>query len=108
MAKLLANVESIINNLDYFYLAEKLHWYSSVLSRKQLVSHEYQLLFIDEIIEHIKKHKYENIPAITIYFNALLTQTESNDENYHKLTEILEKNLSILPRTEYINFIVQF
>lgn len=95
-----SNVESIINNLDYFYLAEKLNWYSSVLSRKQLVSHEYQLLFIDEIIDHIKKHKYENIPTITIYFNALLTQTESNDENYHRLTEILEKNFSLLPRTE--------
>ncbi len=96
-----SNVENIINNLDYFYLAEKLHWYSSVLSRKQLVSHEYELLFIDEIVEHINNHKYENIPAITVYYNALLTQTDSNnDENYRRLTEVLEENSTLLPRSE--------
>ena len=96
-----SNVESIINNLDYFYLAEKLKWYTSVLSRKQLVSHEYQLLFIDEIISHLSKYKYEEIPVIKIYHQTYLTQIDSeNEEYYFKLKETLNKYWHILTLKE--------
>jgi hypothetical protein len=97
----ISNVEKIINSLDEFYLAEKLKWYSSLLSRKNLVSHEYQLLFIDEIIEHVKKYKYDNIPPISIYYQALLTQLNNNDENnYYGLIENLNMKGIYLPKDE--------
>ena len=78
-----SNIEEIINNLDYFYLAEKLKWYYTVLSRNTLISHEYQLLFIDEIISHVDKYKYDNVPLVAIYFKQYLTQTQiDNVEHY--------------------------
>jgi hypothetical protein len=87
-----SNVEEIINNLDYFYLAEKLKWYNTVLSRRNLISHEYQLLFIDEIIDHIQKYQYQEIPPVAIYYRQLLTQTHAEDENnYFELKKLINR-----------------
>ncbi len=92
-----SNVEEIINNLDYFYLAEKLKWYINVLSRQNLVSHEYKLLFIDEIISHMEKYSYENVPLIKIYYLIFLTQTANNEEHYFSLKDLLSKYWMTLP-----------
>jgi hypothetical protein len=96
-----SNVEAIINNLDKFYLSEKLRLYYDVLSRKNWISHEYQLLFIDEIISHIKNNDYTSTPSVSIYYQVLLTQTHPEDEShFHKLIELLDKYKSQFPLTE--------
>jgi len=96
-----SNVENIILNLDYFYLAEKLRLYCSVLSRQYVVSHEYQLLFIDEIIQHIQKFGFEDIPAISVYYQIYLTQVESDNEaHYFKLKELLTRFGHVFPQKE--------
>ena len=96
-----SNVEKIINSLDEFYLAEKLKWYSSLLSRQNLVSHEYELLFIDEIINHVKKYQYKNVPPVSVYFQAYLTQSENEDErHYYNLIEELNRNFDYMPKKE--------
>ena len=95
------NVEEIANNLDRFYLAEKLRSYLLVLSQKQFITHEYQYLFIDEIIEHIKSHNYDDIPQISIYYQIVLMLSEKeNAEHYYKLKELLQKYGSIFPKEE--------
>ena len=96
-----SNVEKIINSLDEFYLAEKLKWYSSLLSRQNLVSHEYELLFIDEIIAHVKKYEYRNVPPVSVYFQAYLTQSDNdNEKHYFNLIEELNRNIDYLPKKE--------
>lgn len=95
------NVEDIIINLDYFYLAEKLRLYCSVLSRQYVVSHEYELLFIDEIINHIKQHDYQDVPAVSIYYQIYLTQTDVDDEShYYRLKSLLNKHSLNFPQKE--------
>ena len=90
-----SNVEEIINNLDYFYLAEKLKWYNTVLNRKSLISHEYHLLFIDEIISHIERYQYKNIPLVSIYYRqylALMQTTKGHEEHYYELKKLVSEN----------------
>lgn len=85
-----SNIEKVINYLDEFYLAEKLKWYIALLTRKILISHDYRLLFIEEIIEHIKKHGYHHNPAILINYQILLSKTEpDNEDHYYRLVELL-------------------
>ncbi|MEO0041786.1 MAG: hypothetical protein RL329_1234 [Bacteroidota bacterium] len=89
------NFGEMINHLDHFYLTEKLRLYCTVLSHKRLVSHDYKLLFIDEIIAHIQKYKsqYDEIPVIAIYYHILLTQIDGEDTtHYFKLIELLDKH----------------
>ena len=96
-----SNMEEIINNLDYFYLAEKLRLYNSILSRKSIISHEYHLLFIDEIITHIEKYHYENIPPVSIYYYQYLTQTQSQTvEYYFELKKLITQYWHQFPLTE--------
>jgi hypothetical protein len=98
-----SNVEDIINNLDYFYLAEKLRLYNSILSRKSMISHEYHLLFIDEIIEHIGKYQYHDIPPVSIYYRQCLTlmqDHEAKDEHYFELKKLVSKYWRQFPLLE--------
>ena len=96
-----SNIEEIINNLDYFYLAEKLKWYYTVLSRNTLISHEYQLLFIDEIITHVDKYKYNEVPLVAIYFKQYLTQTQiENVEHYFDLKKLISQYWRQFPLKE--------
>lgn len=98
-----SNMEDIINNLDYFYLAEKLRLYNSILSRKSMISHEYKLLFIDEIIEHIDKYQYDEIPPVSIYYRQCLTLMQNNDEkdeHYFELKKLVSRHWRQFPLLE--------
>ncbi len=96
-----SNIEKVINYLDEFYLAEKLKWYIASLTRKILISHDYKLLFIDEIVEHIKKHSYTHNSAISINYQILLTKIEpDNEDHYYKLIDLLERNRTKFPMEE--------
>ncbi len=95
------NIEDIILNLDYFYLAEKLRLLCSVISRQSIVSHEYKLLFKDEIIGYISQYDFEEIPAIAIYYQVYLTQTDGeNESHYFKLKRYLKDYSLLFPQAE--------
>ncbi len=95
------NVEEILNNLDRFYLAEKLRYSCSVLSQTSMVSHEYKLLFIDEILRHIENYEYEDVPPVVIYYQIYLTQIETENEvHYFKLMKLLDNYGDLFPKTE--------
>ena len=95
------NVEDILNNLDRFYLSEKLRYSSSVLSHTSLVSHEYKLLFLEEIAKHIEKIGYDDVPPVAIYYQIYLTQTQTETEDhYYKLKKLLEQYGDYFPKNE--------
>ncbi|MFK7809461.1 MAG: hypothetical protein AB8F74_16780 [Saprospiraceae bacterium] len=95
------NVEEIANNLDYFYLAEKLKYHCFILNQQSIVSHKYKMLFIDEIINHIRKYDYNFIPPIAIYYQLYLTLEESeNEEHYLRFKELLNKHNDLFPDDE--------
>lgn len=96
-----SNVEEIVNNLDRFYIAEKLRFYCHVLSQQKVISHEYTVLFIEEIVEHLRNHKYLNVPVIEIYFQIFLTQREEEVvDHYYKLKKLIEEKGTQFPYKE--------
>jgi len=98
------NEGEIAINLDCFYLAEKLRIYCYSLTRKKYASHEYDILFIDEIVENIKKYNYDEFPPIAIYYQIYLTISNSeNEENYYKLIELLNKHSQLFPPDEALS-----
>ena len=95
-----SNVDQIVNNLDYFYLAEKVRYLCEIIVREKIISMDYEILFRDEIVAHLKKYKYDDVPLVSIYYHMYLTLTEDNDDNYFKLKELLEKHIDIFPNYE--------
>ncbi len=99
-----SNIQEIIRNLDYFYLAAKLRSYCNLLIRQQYTAYEYETLFIDEIIHHIEKTGYENVPAIDIYFNVFKMITEEDNQKYFdKLQEQINRSIDLFPDNEALD-----
>lgn len=96
-----SNIERIALNLDRFYLAEKLRYYCTVLNHQHLAALNYKMLFIDEIIEHVEKHDYSDVPPIVIYYQILLTYKEpENATHYDRLKSLIEQHIKLFPETE--------
>ena len=87
------NLEKIDENLDNFYLAEKLRYMCAALSQKQRGSHEYNLSFISEVIDIIKSRKENLSPAEAIYYQIYLTYVEEeNVDHYYQLKSLLREH----------------
>ncbi|HRD82967.1 MAG TPA: hypothetical protein PLL53_19580 [Saprospiraceae bacterium] len=96
------NLEEIANNLDSFYLAEKLRIYASVLTQQTFVSQEYKVRLIDEIMAYLHAHKdHEETPAVAVYFQVLRTVTDQDNlEHYYRLKELLDQYGLLFPKHE--------
>ena len=96
-----SNIEAIADNLDKFYLAEKLRYYCTVLNHQHLAALNYQILFIDEIIRHVESHNYSDVPPILIYHQVLLTYREpENKAHYEKLKSLIDIHIDLFPESE--------
>lgn len=88
-----SNIDDLIQNLDYFYLAEKLRYYCTLLSRRKIQKHEYSILFIQEILEHIENADYSDRPQIIVYFHVYkLYESLENTKNYYDLKQMIQKH----------------
>lgn len=99
------NIEDISNNLDYFYMTEKLKFLCTTIQKQNFTSFKYNIYLHQEIISHIKENinHYQEIPSIYIYFAIYLTLTEpEKEENYFKLKELLNNYSHLFP----IKFVV--
>lgn len=102
-----SNIESIAENLDKFYLAEKLRYYCTVLSRQSVIRHEYNMLFIDEIIRHVETHDYHDVPPIIIYYQILKMYQEPDvKEHYDQLRVLIREHILTFPELEANEIII--
>ncbi|MBC7861818.1 MAG: hypothetical protein IAF38_02515 [Bacteroidia bacterium] len=84
------NIESVLDNLDKFYLARKLQLCCEVYNVKNVLSINYKAFLLDEILLYLSKNKYEDTPAIIVYYQILMTLLESeNEKHFVKLRKLL-------------------
>jgi hypothetical protein len=88
------NIDAISENLDIFYITEKLKLYADMVSRKKFASHEYKMLFIDEILHHLESNDYSSYPTVSIYFQILKSQIEpDNTIHYYELKHLISQHI---------------
>jgi len=96
-----SNIEEISENLDLFYLAEKLRLYSDALALQKMTPHTYRLLHEEEVLRMTERAEYQQIPAISVYSRLLKLYTNPDDEeNYFSLRRFLSENNPLFPRNE--------
>lgn len=94
----ITNIDAILDNLDTFYVIEKLKYYCEVLSRRTFLKHEYRNRLITEILALIENGEFDHIPLIRIYYQIVLTHLYPEDENYYfELKSLLNTHSQILP-----------
>jgi hypothetical protein len=95
------NIEEIAQNLDIFYLGEKLKLYCTLLSWKNVFNLNSDLLFMEEIIRHVEKFDYEDYPPIALYYQVYKSYVEpDNVEQFYKLRELISKYIESFPPDE--------
>ena len=88
-----SNMELVVNNLDKFYLARKLQLCCEIFNVRNVLSIDYKVFLLDEILGYLRDHSYDDTPIITVYYQILMTLLEvDNEEHFNKLRQLLLKH----------------
>lgn len=78
-----SNLDSISENLDIFYLAEKLRTYYSSRSTDFARQHQYRTTLIPEIIAYLRRNEhYRSYLPVAIYYYTYLMENEADREEH--------------------------
>ncbi len=95
------SIQEAADNLDLYYLSTKLKYCCEIINRKNVVAADYQLKLLNEITSYLKENPIDDIPAIAIYHQILMTLLESDkDIHYTKLKNSLNKYADKFPIQE--------
>ena len=85
------NIQNVSDNLDLYYIIHKLSVYCEALNYQNIIKAEYEIGFIDELLSQIRNGKMQDVPAVKLYYTALLTLTQSeNEQNFYDLKSYLQ------------------
>jgi hypothetical protein len=95
------NIKKISDNLDYFYIAEKLRQYCTLLSWKKMYKLDIEMQNMANVMKLAQVDPYVNIPPINLYFKMYLTYSdEENVIHYFELKEMIKKYIHLFPPDE--------
>ena len=96
-----SNLEAISENLDIFYLSEKLRLASVALTQEGIMKVSYDMGLKDEVVSGASKKRYQEFPAIAI--NQMMLKTISHPEDdgsYFELKRLLLQHQADFPKSE--------
>jgi hypothetical protein len=86
-----SSLQEAVDNLDYYYLSNRLRYSCAILTRETLLQEKYNNLMLDQIFEFLSKTNLDHVPAISVYLQVALTYLESdNEQHYRKLISLLD------------------
>ncbi len=95
------NINKISENLDYFYIAEKLRLYCTLLSWKKMYQLDIDMDNMDWVLTSAKQNKMDGIPPIQIYDKMQNTYVDGdNTSHYYELRQIMNKYIHLFPKEE--------
>ena len=97
------NLQLENDNLDLYYLSNKLRIACDMASRNIVIKAGYECHFIDELLAYYEKDykSFQSIPALYIYYNVLqMLKEDENEKHYKKLKKALKDNSELFPKTE--------
>lgn len=95
------NMEYISDNLDKFFIIEKLKVFSKALSHQSFISDAYNIKFIDTIENFITPEELQKNPIISLYYFNLKLITHVDDEKYFfEYKNLLLRNINDLELKE--------
>ncbi len=78
--------ESLLNESNYlikYFLLKILRRYTQILNKQIYeMNTNYKLELLDEILQYLKVNKYDDIPAIQLYYNLIMLMLNEQDEQY--------------------------
>jgi len=95
------NVAEISQNLDLFYIIEKLRYTCTMLSWQSVRQEKIQINFIEQIIQIVENSALLRNRVVEIYYQIYMTHIDEDDEkHYFKLKDLIKNYLDIFPLLE--------
>jgi hypothetical protein len=96
-----SSLQEAVDNLDYYYLSNRLRYSCAILSRETLLQEKYNNLFLDQIFEFLSKTDLDHVPSVSIYQQIAYTYLDAdNEEHYRKLNALLNSYSHLFPMEE--------
>ena len=94
-------IQEASDNFDLYYISQKLKYSCEILNRKSILSVQYELKFINELINYLKDNPPDHVPAISIYNEILfMLLYPENKRHFFKLNLLLHKHSHLFPPKE--------
>ncbi len=90
-----------------FFIIKLLKIHCYMLNHNIYISDEtYNLIYLEELLDHLKKTSYKDLPILEIYYLKLLLYITQSEDNFHKLKKLFLANVSLLGKEEQHNTFV--
>lgn len=93
------SLQNSVDNLDNFYLINKLKASCEMLNRKNIISGEYEIKFMENILNYLADSQ-EQVPAIEIYYTIYKMLNSDDRSHFDHLNELLTKHSDLFPFKE--------
>ncbi len=95
------NLQLKSDNLDRYYLGNKLRIACDMLSRNIVAKASYQCHFLDELLAQSQEALSTEAPALRTYYQVLqMLQHPEIEEHYQNLVDLLDSHLDLFPQEE--------
>lgn len=92
------NFKDIDENLNVFYISEKLRLVCLLMSWSKMIKVETKLPLVNEIIELVESHELLHFPAISIYYQIYKTYLEPDKlDHFYTLKKLISDHLYLFP-----------
>lgn len=88
------------DHLDQFYLARKLRYCCEMLDRKLSIAAEYELHFIDEVVQYVRQNPEMRTPSVAIYYTVLMTLQDGGPEYFRELKKLIVQYRDKFPQSD--------
>jgi hypothetical protein len=95
------NIDKISENLDIYFIAEKLKYYSDILSWNQIYNISLNMRGIEIVMKLANNPLFRDVPVIAIFMKIIMIKThEENEEHYFDLKNLIDQHLYLFPKNE--------
>jgi hypothetical protein len=94
------SLQKAIDNLDLYYIANKLKYSCEMLNRRRMVTSDYQLRLVNEIVQYLAQHPNDNIPPVAVYSCILNSFLNTHADYYQTLKQLLDNYAHLFPPEE--------
>lgn len=86
-------MQSMFNDVTYFYMIRVLKFYAAILNTQYVLKHEIKTLPFENIVNNFNPDHFENIPLLDIYYRIIMMLLKPEEENhYFTLKELVQKH----------------
>lgn len=96
------HLQEASDQLDFFYLTEKLKYACAMLNNQAIISSAYQFHFVEEVRRFVESHPLPpEAPGVAVYFRIFQMLTKENgDADFRELRQLLRLHGNRFPHTE--------